>query len=58
MPGDQSDGNINSIKAELNLPTEPEYVSFLTPNSDDEHTSDTDSVSTLSSLSTSFQVYN
>lgn len=56
MSGEQPDGNINSIKAELNLPAEPEYVSFLMPNSDDEHTSDTDSMSTLSSLSTSFQV--
>lgn len=49
------DGNINSIKAELNLPADPEYVSFLTPNSEDD-TSDTDSISTLSSLSTPFQV--
>lgn len=59
IPADQINGNISAIRSELNLPAEPEYVSYLSPASDDEHTiSDTDSISTLSSLSTSFQVSN
>lgn len=46
-------GNINSIRANLHLPDDPEYI-FL--NSDDEHTiSDTDSVTTLNSFS--YQVF-
>lgn len=59
MPANQLHSNINSIRAELNLPEEPEYVSFLSSNSDDERTfSDTDSISTLSSLGASAQVLN
>lgn len=44
------------IRSDLNLAAEPEY-SYLSPNSDDEHTiSDTDSISTVSSLNISVQV--
>lgn len=43
-PVDQLNGNINSIRANLNLPEDPEYY---IANSDDDHTiSDTDSVTT------------
>lgn len=48
---------ISSIRAELHLPEEPEFFPFHTPSSDDECTlSDTDSVTTLSSLTSSLQV--
>lgn len=44
--------SINSIRAELSLPTEPEFCSLNSPSSDEEHsTSDTESISTLSSFS-------
>lgn len=57
VPGDHLNSNISTIRAELNLPEEPEYVTFMSSNSDDERTfSDTDSVSTLSSFGASTQV--
>ncbi|RZC38223.1 ribosomal protein S6 kinase delta-1, partial [Asbolus verrucosus] len=55
-PVDQLSSNISSIRADLNLPEDPEY--FVT-NSDDEPTiSDTDSVTTVNSLGFSNQVKN
>lgn len=45
--------NINEIRAELSLPTEIDYFPTNAHSSDDERTlSDTDSVCTLSSVST------
>ncbi|KAI4468772.1 ribosomal protein s6 kinase [Holotrichia oblita] len=56
-PNNLLSGSINSIRADLHLPCEPEYLSYSSISSDDEHTlSDTDSVSTLSSLNASSQV--
>ncbi|KAF5275098.1 hypothetical protein FQA39_LY07035 [Lamprigera yunnana] len=47
---DTENSNIQSIRAELNLPIEPEY-NIMQPISDDEHTlSDTDSLSTVNSM--------
>ncbi|XP_045464263.1 ribosomal protein S6 kinase delta-1 [Harmonia axyridis] len=46
MPINHLNGNISSIKADLNLPDDPEFVR----NSDDELNSDSDSISTLSSV--------
>ncbi|XP_044749701.1 ribosomal protein S6 kinase delta-1 [Coccinella septempunctata] len=46
MPVEHVNGNINSIKADLNLPDDPEFVR----NTDDEINSDSDSVSTRSSV--------
>lgn len=55
-PSNMLSSSINSIRAELNLPSEPEYLSFHSPESDEECTiSDTDSISTLSSISPSIQ---
>ncbi|XP_022907278.1 ribosomal protein S6 kinase-like 1 isoform X2 [Onthophagus taurus] len=53
-PNNLMKGSINAIRADLHLPSEPEYSNFFTINSDDERTiSDTDSISTMSSLSPS-----
>ncbi|CAH0550105.1 unnamed protein product [Brassicogethes aeneus] len=52
-PADHLNSNINLIRADLNLPEE-EYIGSI--NSDDDHTiSDTDSITTISSLSPSVQ---
>lgn len=45
-PVDHLNGNINSIKADLNLPDDPEFMR----NSEDEINSDSDSISTMSSM--------
>ncbi|KRT80904.1 hypothetical protein AMK59_5148, partial [Oryctes borbonicus] len=57
MPSNLLSGSINSIRADLHLPCEPEYFSYSSISSEDEHTlSDTDSISTLSSVNASTQV--
>ncbi|GJQ76643.1 hypothetical protein Trydic_g15503 [Trypoxylus dichotomus] len=57
MPSNLLSGSINSIRADLHLPSEPEYFSYSSISSEDEHTlSDTDSISTLSSLNAATQV--
>ncbi|GLV39732.1 uncharacterized protein CBL_08202 [Carabus blaptoides fortunei] len=50
-PQESLNSNINIIRAQLNLPNEPEIV--YSYNSDDEH-SDSDTISTFSSVSASF----
>lgn len=50
-PLENADSTICTIRAELNLPNEPEYFPLYVPNSDEDYepSSDTDSITTLSS---------